>query len=72
DVYKRQVVDNPNLDRREGSAGYCVFGKVIEGMDVVDAIRSVPTRDVQRGGRILWEAVPVEDIVIRSARRWTK
>lgn len=66
------VVDNPNLDRREGSAGYCVFGKVIEGMDVVDAIRSVPTRDVQRGGRILWEAVPVEDIVIRSARRWTK
>lgn len=66
------VVDNPNLDRRDGSAGYCVFGKVIEGMDVVDAIRSVPTRDVQRGGRILWEAVPVEDIVIRSVRRWMK
>ncbi len=35
------VVDNPNLDypSRDGH-GYAVFGKVVEGMDVVDAIRN--------------------------------
>ena len=36
------VVDNPMLDYRDTSAegiGYCVFGKVVEGMDVVNAIR---------------------------------
>jgi len=40
------VVDNGFLDFKAPTAqgwGYCVFGKVIEGMDVVDAIRSVPT-----------------------------
>jgi cyclophilin family peptidyl-prolyl cis-trans isomerase len=63
------VVDNPNLDRRGSNAGYCVFGRVIDGMEVVDKIRSVPTRDVQRGGKILWEGVPVDDIVIRTIRR---
>ena len=35
--------------------GYCVFGKVIEGMDVVDAIKGVPTAA---------QAVPVETISI--------
>ena len=36
-------VDNPNLDHRDKGEGYgyCVFGKVIAGMDVVDAIASV-------------------------------
>lgn len=35
------VVDNPNLDRpqRDG-AGYAVFGKVVEGMDIVETIRN--------------------------------
>ncbi|MFN7723642.1 MAG: peptidylprolyl isomerase [Rubrivivax sp.] len=36
------VVDNPRLDDMGG--GYAVFGKVVEGMDVVDQIRAVPTR----------------------------
>ena len=39
------VVDNPFLDQansRDGN-GYAVFGKVVEGMDVVDKIRVVPT-----------------------------
>jgi cyclophilin family peptidyl-prolyl cis-trans isomerase len=66
------VVDNPNLDRTESQAGYCVFGRVVEGMEVVDRIRNVPTTDVQKAGRPRWEAVPIEDIVIRSVRRLTQ
>ena len=40
------VVDNGFLDFKAPTQqgwGYCVFGKVVEGMDVVDAIRAVPT-----------------------------
>ena len=40
------VVDNAFLNFRSPDMqgfGYCVFGEVVEGMDVVDAIRSVPT-----------------------------
>ncbi len=48
--------DNPGLDYGKASDGwgYCVFGKVIDGMDVVDAIANSPTmtknymRDVPR------------------------
>lgn len=35
------VVDNPELDHQDDSAegfGYCVFGQIIEGMDVADKI----------------------------------
>ena len=42
--------------------GYCVFGKVVEGMDVVDKIRKVKTAN--RGGH---EKVPLEDVVITKA-----
>lgn len=40
--------------------GYCVFGKVVEGMDVVDAIKVVPTgaRDVPK------ETVTIEEVVV--------
>ena len=44
--------------------GYCVFGKVIEGLEVVDAIRQAPTG---RTGR--HDDVPVEPITIVSMRR---
>lgn len=40
------VVDNGFLDFKSPTMqgwGYCVFGKVVEGMDVVDAIRNIPT-----------------------------
>ncbi len=37
------VKDNTALDHRSGSYGYAVVGEVIEGMDVVDAIRKTPT-----------------------------
>lgn len=44
--------------------GYAAFGKVIEGMDVVDAISAVKT--ARRGG---FQDVPVEPVVIQTARR---
>ena len=67
------VADNAALDtaRREtGGAGYCVFGKVVHGMDVVDAIRNVPTgvRRTRQGGMPDW---PVDDVVITKAERIT-
>lgn len=42
--------------------GYCVFGKVVAGMDVVDAIRKVRT-----GNKAGHQDVPVEDVVIERA-----
>ena len=41
--------------------GYAVFGKVVEGMDVVDAIAAIPTKRVGANGN-----VPVETVVIES------
>jgi peptidyl-prolyl cis-trans isomerase B (cyclophilin B) len=60
------VNDNTFLDRAQSrdGVGYAVFGKVIEGLDVVDKIKAVPTAN--RAGH---EAVPVEDVVIKSVRR---
>ena len=43
--------------------GYCVFGKVVEGMDVVDAIAKVET-----GSRGMHQDVPVENVVILEAK----
>ena len=56
------VVDNNNLDYSLGNPGYAVFGKVIEGMDVVDQIKSVKTTTKDR-----YNDWPVEDIVIEKA-----
>jgi len=64
------VVDNHNLNHRDKTArgyGYCVFGKVIDGMDVVDAIAKVPT--VTRGP---YKNVPREPVRIISVRRRTE
>jgi peptidyl-prolyl cis-trans isomerase B (cyclophilin B) len=42
--------------------GYCVFGKVVEGTEVVDAIRKVKT-----GNKAGHQDVPVEDVIIERA-----
>jgi cyclophilin family peptidyl-prolyl cis-trans isomerase len=65
------VVDNSGkLDPNPGNpAGYCVFGKVIEGMDVVDKIRKVRTKSILGGAMA---DVPVEEVVIKSVRRVDK
>jgi cyclophilin family peptidyl-prolyl cis-trans isomerase len=68
DQFYINVKDNPGLDSKGGKPGYAVFGKVIEGMDVVDKIRAVPTHAVMIAGRPM-EDVPVEDVVIKSIRR---
>jgi cyclophilin family peptidyl-prolyl cis-trans isomerase len=63
------VADNKKLDRTAKKPGYCVFGKVIDGLDVVDKIVAVPreTRVPKE-----FENVPVKDILIKSIRREAK
>lgn len=59
------VKDNPFLnftDKTTNGWGYCVFGKVVEGMDVVDAIKAVET-----GNHGYHQDVPVETVTIESA-----
>jgi peptidyl-prolyl cis-trans isomerase B (cyclophilin B) len=60
------VQDNKFLDKAKAGdgVGYCVFGKVIEGMDVVDKIKEVKTHTVQPH-----ENVPEEDVIIKSVKR---
>ncbi|QXE91169.1 peptidylprolyl isomerase [Geomonas subterranea] len=60
------VVDNAFLDhagKTPDRFGYAVFGQVIEGMDVVDAIRDVKTGN--KGGH---QDVPVEPVFINSIK----
>jgi cyclophilin family peptidyl-prolyl cis-trans isomerase len=58
------LVDNSFLDHAPGNYGYAVFGRVVAGMDTVDAIAQVRT------GRSRGHSdVPVEDVVVKSARR---
>ena len=59
------VADNAFLNHKAPNAqgwGYCVFGHVVEGQDVVDKIKGVATGD--RGGH---QNVPLEDVIIEKA-----
>jgi len=60
------TVDNLFLNhkgKQPDSFGYCVFGQVLEGMDVVDQIRAVKT-----GNKNGHSDVPVEPVFIKSAK----
>ena len=46
--------------------GYAVFGRVVQGMDVVERIRHVPVKSVVRGDDT-FENVPAEPVIIRKA-----
>lgn len=61
------VQDNPNLNHRDETVrgfGYAVFGKVVEGMDVVDKIKKVPTSTVGMN-----QNVPVKPVIIQQVKR---
>jgi peptidyl-prolyl cis-trans isomerase B (cyclophilin B) len=61
------VNDNDFLNYRDSSArgfGYCVFGKVVDGMDVVNKIKVVET-----GSHGPHDDVPIEQVVIQQIVR---
>jgi len=61
------LVDNDFLNHKSKSAqnwGYAVFGRVVEGIDVVDEISRTKT-----GSRGMHRDVPIEPVVIVSAKR---
>ena len=60
--------DNPGLDHTEESVsgyGYCAFGRVVEGMDVVDKIRKVKTKPSG-----MHDDVPVDSVLITAVSRF--
>ncbi len=60
------LADNDVLDYKDRSAehyGYCVFGEVTEGLDVVDSMAQVPVRDTPQ-----LQHVPGDPIVIKSVQ----
>lgn len=58
------VLDNPHLDASASNYGYAVFGKVVDGMDMVDQISIVPTKN--SGG---FANTPVQEILINSVAK---
>ncbi|NBO73937.1 MAG: peptidyl-prolyl cis-trans isomerase [Gammaproteobacteria bacterium] len=60
------LVDNDFLNHQPGNYGYAVFGRVTSGMDVVDAIASVPTTRRRGHGD-----VPVDEVILHSVTRET-
>ncbi len=59
--------DNPNLDHTRGNFGYAVFGRVTEGMDVVDKIAAV-----KKGRRHDHDDVPLEPVTMTRVHRAEK
>lgn len=55
--------NNSFLNTSSSNPGYAVFGKVVEGMDVVDSIA-----DVETGSHGFHDDVPTEPVVIDSAK----
>ena len=58
------LADNAFLDHSARDFGYAVFGRVTDGMQVIDTIAAVDT-----GRREGYTDAPMEDVVILSARR---
>jgi cyclophilin family peptidyl-prolyl cis-trans isomerase len=56
--------DNEFLDYRPGQHGYAVFGRVVDGMEVIDKIAAVRT-----GRRSGYTDAPMEDVKVTTARR---
>jgi peptidyl-prolyl cis-trans isomerase B (cyclophilin B) len=61
------VSDNTFLNhsgKNEQGWGYCVFGEVVDGMDVVNKIKEVST-----GNKGFHQDVPLEDVIIESIKK---
>lgn len=58
------LADNDFLDRRPGQDGYAVFGRIIEGMPVIDEIAAGKT-----GRRKGHDDVPIEHVTVVAAHR---
>ncbi|MGI9297922.1 MAG: peptidylprolyl isomerase [Gammaproteobacteria bacterium] len=56
------LADNANLDYSAANPGYAVFGEVVEGREVVDAIAAVPTQNFGR-----FRDVPAAPVMIEKA-----
>lgn len=58
--------DNPELDHQGRTAedyGYCVFGRVVEGLDVVEKIAKVEAHNTEQ-----FELIPIKPVVIKTAQ----
>jgi cyclophilin family peptidyl-prolyl cis-trans isomerase len=61
------VADNPELDHKDRTLegyGYCVFGEVVEGMEVVEKIGGCEVRDTDD-----FERIPVRTVLIKTVRK---
>jgi cyclophilin family peptidyl-prolyl cis-trans isomerase len=61
--HKDNVMLDHTSDQSGRTWGYAVFGKVTQGMDVVDKIAKVPT-----GDRAMHQNVPLEPVIIQSVK----
>ena len=59
------IKDNAFLDHQDKKRGwgYCVFGKVTKGMEIVNSIKAVPTHVNPKTGMSDW---PIKEIIIES------
>ncbi len=67
DQFFLNLADNTSLDHTGNEAasyGYCVFGEVTKGMDVVERIAKTPVKDTGQ-----FTSTPTQSIVIESVRR---
>jgi peptidyl-prolyl cis-trans isomerase A (cyclophilin A) len=70
-VFFINLADSPHLDHRDDTPegyGYCVFGKVVEGMDVADRIGEVEVREAKAQDGSTLPRVPVAPVLIKSIR----
>ena len=61
------VADNPALDHKDqdnAAYGYCVFGHVVQGLDVVDRIANSPVKDAPN-----FESTPIQQVLIKAIHR---
>jgi peptidyl-prolyl cis-trans isomerase B (cyclophilin B) len=61
------VADNPIFDHKSNKPeqyGYCVFGQVVDGLDVLDKIAAVEVQDTD-----IAEQMPITPVIIKSVSR---